>query len=85
MTTTTKKAEDLQIGDVLVIKNQPIKVKGKWGLAVSLDVYVSDDTRATSYTANRKLNLKAGQEFNVLNNEDAKKSLFEITHLLNQK
>lgn len=81
-TTTTKKAEELQIGDVLVISNKPIKVVGKWGLAVSLDMYVSDEVRATSYTTNRKLNLKAGQEFKVLNNDDAKKSLFEITHLL---
>jgi len=85
MTTIIKKSEDLQVDDVLVISNKPIKVVGKWGLAVSLDMYVTDSVRCTSYTANRKMNLKAGQEFNVLTGEESKKSLFEITHLLNQK
>jgi len=85
MTTITKKSEDLQIDDVIIVSNKPIKVVGKWGLTFSLDMYVTSEVKATSYTANRKMNLKAGQEFSVLTGEESKKSLFEITHLLNKK
>ena len=85
MKTKLTKVENLQVGDILVINNTPLKVCGKWGLAFSLDMYVTDKVRSTSYTANRKMNLNAGQELNVLLGEDAKKSLFEITHLLNEK
>ena len=85
MTTIIKKSEDLQIDDIIIVSNKPIRVVGKWGLAFSLDMYVTDSVKCTSYTANRKMNLKAGQEFNVLIGEESKKSLFEITHLLNQK
>lgn len=85
MDTIIKKAEDLQVDDVIVVSNKPIKVVGRWGLAFSLDMYVTSEVKATSYTENRKMNLKAGQEFNVLTGEESKKSLFEITHLLNQR
>jgi hypothetical protein len=85
MKTIAKTAENLNVGNVLIIKNQPIKVVGIWGLTVSLDMYVTSEVKATSYTANRKLTLKASQEFNVLDGEESKKSLFEITHLLRQK
>jgi hypothetical protein len=77
-----KNAENLKIGDVLIIKNQPIKVVGVWGLAVSLDMYVNDEHNATSYSVNRKLNLKAGQQFNVIENSNL--SLFEIRNSLNK-
>ena len=85
MTTMIKKSEDLQVDDIIISGNKPIKVVGIWGLTFSLDMYVTSEVRATSYTANRKMNLKAGQEFAVLTGEESKKSLFEITHLLNQK
>lgn len=85
MTTIIKKSEELQIDDVIVISNKPIKVINKWGLVVSLNMYVADSVRCTSYTSNRKISLKAGQEFSVITGEESKKSLFEITHILNQK
>ena len=87
MKTTIKKATELKIGDVLIIKNKPVKVTGKWGLAFALDMYIEDEVKATSYTMNRKLNLNAAQEFTVLTAEDSNsnKSLFNLTHLLNQK
>ena len=84
MTTITKKATELKQGDILVIKNIPLKVAGKWGLAVSLDMYVSDEQNATSYIKNRKLNLSATQEFTVI--EDCtNKSLFDIANELKSK
>ena len=85
MRTIIKKAEELQVDDVIVVSNKPIKVVGKWGMVFSFNMYVTSEVKATSYTANRKMSLKTGQEFNVLAGEESKKSLFEITHLLNQK
>ena len=84
MTTIIKKATELKQGDILVIKNIPLKVAGKWGLAVSVDMYVSDEQNATSYIKNRKLNLNATQEFTVI--EGCKnKSLFDIANGLKSK
>ena len=81
MTTVIKKATELKQGDILVIKNTPLRVVNKWGLVVSLDMYVSDETNATSYTKNRKLKLSDTQEFIVI--EDCtNKSLFDISHEL---
>lgn len=81
MQTVIKKSAELKQGDVLVINNNALKVVGKWGLSVSLDMYITDETKGTSYTANRKLTLKPEQEFKVL--EDcSNKSLFTITHEL---
>ena len=81
MKTVIKKATELKQGDILVIKNNPLKVVGKWGLAVSLDMYVSDEQNATSYTKNRKLTFSATQEFTVIEG-CTNKSLFDIAHEL---
>jgi hypothetical protein len=81
MNSITKTAANLKIGDILIIKNQPIKVVGVWGLAVSLDMYVNDEHNATSYIANRKINLKEDTSFTVLENQN-NLSLFEIKQLL---
>ena len=85
MTTITKTSEDLQVDDILIVNNKALRVVGKWGLTVSLDMYVSDHVKATSYTMNRKVNLKSGQIYNCLSGEESKKSLFEIYCLLNTK
>jgi hypothetical protein len=83
--TIQKKSTSLEVGDVLIINNKPLRIAGKWGLAISLDMYICDETRATSYTSNRKIVLKESQSFNVLSNELKNKSLFELNHILKEQ
>ena len=82
MNTQTKKTTELQVGDVLVISKTPIKVKGIWGLSFSLDMYVTDEVRGTSFTTNRKMNLSPNAEFQVWTGKET--DLFTIKNLLRQ-